>query len=89
MMQRTMASKEDLKSLATKAELEEIRAEMATKEDLKRLATKAEMEAGFFAVNRRIDLLREDVSDIPTMREELHGFRKRLERVEHKVGLAR
>ena len=47
------------------------------------------VDAGFFAVNRRIDLLHEDISDLPAMREELHGLRKRVERVERKVGLVR
>ena len=75
----------------------------ATKDDLLRLATREEVraittrldgleqkvDAGFFAVNRRIDLLHEDISDLPAMREELHGLRKRVERVERKVGLVR
>ena len=52
MIQRTMASKEDLHAL---------HAEMATKSDLAELRT--EMQSGFFAVNRRIDLLHEDLSD--------------------------
>lgn len=85
LMQRTMASKEDLERFATKEDLERF----ATKKDLERFATKLEMEAGFFAVNRRIDLLREDLSDLPDMREELQDLGVRMDRVERKVGLAR
>ena len=82
MIQRTMASKEDLAVL---------RSEMASKEDLNALRNQLEqkMDAGFFAVNRRMDLLHEDLSDLPTIREALQDFRQRLERVEKKVGLAR
>lgn len=79
MIQRTMASKEDLQRFATKEDMGEIRAEMATKED---------MEAGFFAVNRRIDLLREDISDLPEIREAVKDHDERLGRVEQKVGFA-
>ncbi len=63
---------------------------MASKEDVKRLEQKLEqkIDAGFLAVNRRIDLIREDISDFPTMREGLQDFRQRLERVELKVGIA-
>lgn len=79
MIQRTMASKEDLQRFATKEDMQEIRAEMATK---------ADMEAGFFAVNRRIDLLHEDISDLPDIREAVKDYDKRLTRVEQNVGLA-
>lgn len=68
LIQRTMASKEDIAQLRTEL--------------------RTEMQNGFFAVNRRIDLLHEDLSDLPTMREELQDFRQRLKRVEQKVGLA-
>ncbi len=73
MIQRTMASKEDLKA-------------MASKEDLVQLRT--EMQDGFHAVNRRIDLLREDISDLPEIREEIQEHGERLTRVERKVGFA-
>lgn len=77
LVQRTMASKEDLATL---------RSEMATKEDLHQLEQK--MDAGFFAVNRRIDLLHDDLSDVPDIREAVQGHSKRIERLEQKVGLA-
>ena len=91
MMRRTMASKEDIV---------ELRAEVATKKDLERFATKDDlarveqkiqhkMDVGFAGVNSRLDLVREDMNDLPTMREELDDFRNRLDRVEQKVGLAR
>lgn len=44
------------------------------------------MEEGFFAVNRRLDLLHEDISDFPAIREELKDHDERLVRVERKVG---
>ena len=73
-----MASKEDLKAFATK-------------EDLKKFEQKLEhkMDVGFIGVNARIDLIREDISDLPTIREELDDFRHRLGRVEQKVGLVK
>ena len=76
MIQRTMASKEDLVGL--KSEL---------KGDIAHLRT--EMRDGFYAVNRRIDLLREDISDLPDIREEVKDLGERLTRVERKVGAAR
>lgn len=89
LMQRTMASKEDLERFATKEDLERF----ATKEDLAQLrsemATKLDMEAGFFAVNTRIDQLRDDLSDLPDIREELVSLDDRLTHVERKVGVAR
>ena len=100
LMQRTMASKEDLERFATKEDLErfvtkEDLESFATKEDLERFATKEDfhrleqkMDAGFFAVNSRIDSLREDVSDLPDIREELIYLDERLTHVESKVGVA-
>ena len=105
MIQRTMASKEDLERFATKEDLERF----ATKEDLERFATKEDLETlrsematkkdlhaleqkmddGFHAVNKRIDLLREDISDLPDIREELTDLGVRLDRVEQKVGLTK
>ena len=65
MIQRTMASKEDLQALRT------------------------EMQAGFFAVNSRIDLLHEDLSDLPDIREEVKDHSKRIAWLEQKVGLTK
>ena len=45
------------------------------------------MDDGFHAVNRRIDLLREDISDLPDVREAVEDHDKRLSRVERKVGV--
>lgn len=68
----------------------------ATKEDLNQFATKEDlhaleqkMDAGFFAVNRRIDLLHEDLSDLPDIRDEVKDLVQRMERVEQKVGLTK
>ena len=82
MIQRTTASKEDLVELKTelKGDIAQMRTEMATK---------TEMRDGFHAVNRRIDLLREDISDLPDIREEVKELGERLTRVERKVGAAR
>ena len=63
--------------MATKDNLQEIREEMETK-----------MDDGFRGVHRRIDLLVEDLSDLPDMREELTDLGKRMDRMERKVGLA-
>ncbi len=74
------ATKEDLMQCATKEDL----MQCATKEDLMQLRT--EMQDGFRGVNRRIDLLHEDISDLPDIREELKDHDGRLMRVERKVG---
>lgn len=91
LIQRTMATKEDLEGLATKQDLEAF----ATKEDLKGLASKEDlrkleqrMEDGFLDVNRRIDLLHEDISDLPDIRDEVRDLDRRVNRVERKVGIA-
>ena len=67
--------------------------QVAMKEDLKRFATKDDlrqlehkMDAGFEGVNRRVDLLREDISDLPEIREEVTDLGRRVDRVEQKVG---
>ena len=57
--------------------------------DLKIDGVRQEMADGFRGVNRRIDLLHDDISDLPAMREDLMEHDKRLNRVERKVGLAR
>ncbi|MBI4085786.1 MAG: hypothetical protein HY433_00900 [Candidatus Liptonbacteria bacterium] len=67
LIQRTMASKEDLQTLASK-------------EDLSRLEEK--MDDGFRGVNARLDLVREDISDLPAIRHELQDLRQRVERLE-------
>jgi len=43
------------------------------------------MDEGFFAVNRRLDLLHEDISDLPAIREELKDLDERFVRIERKV----
>lgn len=60
---------------------------MASKEDLQHLERK--MDDGFFAVNRRIDLLHEDISDLPDIRDELTDLGVRMDRREQKVGLVK
>ena len=82
-----MATKDDLKQFATKDDLQALRAEMATKSDLAQLRT--EMHDGFFAVHRRIDLLHDDLSDLPDIREAVQDHSKRIERLEQKVGLTK
>ena len=59
----------------------------ALKDDLHVLDQK--VDAGFQHVNARLDSIRNDMSDPPTMREELHDLRQRLDRVEQKVGLVK
>ena len=59
----------------------------ATKNDLEQL--RGEMQQGFFAVNSRLDLIREDTADLPAMREELRDLRTRVDLLEQKVGLAK
>lgn len=60
---------------------------MVVKKDIHQLGQK--MDEGFFAVNRRIDLLHEDISDLPIIREELKDLDERLFRVEQKVGIGK
>lgn len=84
----TMATKEDLMQFATKDDLRDLEQRMATKEDLAHL--RAEMRDGFFAVSRRLDLIHEDISDLPDMREELKDHDERLiQQVERKVRVAK
>ena len=45
------------------------------------------VEEGFLAVNRRLDLLHDDISDLPAIREELKDHDERLVRVERKVSM--
>lgn len=80
-------TKEDLERFATKQDLERF----ATKEDLQNVKNGLErkMDEGFYAVNTRIDLLRNDISDLPQMREELHDLRNRVSRLEKKTSIAK
>ena len=73
----------------------------ATKEDMHALEQRTagletrlvhveqKVDDGFQHVNARLDIIRDDVSDLPAMREELQNLRHRLERVEQKVGLTK
>jgi hypothetical protein len=73
---------ERLDQTATKTELLAVKTEiLIVKKDLTQ-----KMEEGFFAVNRRLDLLHEDISDLPAIREELKDHDERLVHVERKVG---
>lgn len=43
----------------------------------------------FRHVFARLDKIREDISDLPTLREELHNLSQRVDRLERKTGAAR
>ena len=45
------------------------------------------MDTNFQHVNARLDKIREDISDIPVMGEELKELRGRVERLERKTGV--
>lgn len=79
MIQRTMASKEDLKQFATKEDLESL----TTKEDLKKLEQR--MDERFDHVDARLDTIEHDISDLPAIREELIDIDERLTKVKLKV----
>ena len=87
-----MVKKITIENLATmvKRGFDNIEARMATKDDLQAMREEmtTKMDDGFRGVHRRIDLLVEDLSDLPDMREELMDLGKRMDRVERKVGLA-
>ena len=68
---------------ATKEDVRQIREEMATKEDLN--SFKKETRENFQSVYARLDLIREDISDLPAIREELQDLRVRVERLEHRA----
>lgn len=77
------ATQEDL--LVVKEDLSAVKKDLsAVKKDLTQ-----KMEEGFFAVNRRLDLLHDDISDLPDIREELKDHDERLVRVEKKIGVGR
>lgn len=74
----------------------EIEKRMATKDDLKQFVTKDDlhrleqkMDEGFFAVNRRIDLLHDDISDLPDIREAVQDHDERLVQVERRIKIAK
>ncbi len=46
------------------------------------------MHENFQHVNARLDSIRDDISDVPAMREELHDLRRRVEHLEQKAGRA-
>lgn len=49
----------------------------------------AVMQENFQHVYARLDVICDDVSDLPTMRAELHDLRQRIEQLEQKAGLAK
>ena len=56
------------------------------KGDVRRLEQK--MDDGFRAVNKRLDLMHEEISDVPDMREAVEDHEKRLGRLERNAGVA-
>lgn len=73
---------------ATKEEILEFRKEVdrrfaAMTEAITNLAKAT--DDNFRHVNVRLDRVRDDISDMPTMREELHELRERVGRIERKV----
>lgn len=77
MISRTMASKEDLKGLATKEDLNI---------GLKNLEQR--MNGRFDHVDARLDTIEHDISDLPEIRQELVTIDKRLTKVEDKIAHA-
>ncbi len=75
---------------ASKEEL----AKMASKDDLQKLEQKVDgldrrvstidkkVDQGFQHINARLDLLRNDISDLPAMRQELRDLGQRVDRLE-------
>ena len=61
--------------------------QMATKDDLHTLEQK--VDAGFQHVNVRLDRIRDDISDLPTIRAELHDLGRRVHRLEQKARLTK
>jgi hypothetical protein len=85
-----MATKEDLKGLATKQELAEIREEMATKKDLQlmreEMATKEDLAAVSDRISVAKDELQEQISGLKYAKE-IDELRARVNTLEHKVGI--
>jgi hypothetical protein len=46
------------------------------------------VDAGFQHVNARLDRIRDDIADLPAIREEIEDLRQRVERLEHPAGRA-
>ncbi len=86
---------EDLAGMVNKGftemeeKVEQLGTELRTEIDQLRTELRTETHEGFIGVNRRIDLLHEDISDISDIREELKDHDERLSRVERKVGSAK
>jgi Skp family chaperone for outer membrane proteins len=58
----------------------------ATKEDFRQLeqrieTVKQKLDASFQHVNARLDRIRDDIADLPAIREELEDLRQRVERL--------
>lgn len=92
LIQRTMASKEDLTQLG-----DQLRSELASKEDLKAMASKEDLKALETRLDARMDnldarmgLLQSDVHDIKEDMVHQHDFedvRDRVKYVERKLGI--
>lgn len=75
-IEKKMATKDDLAQFATKDDLAQLRTELRT-----------EMHVGFQHVNARLDVIHQDISDLPDIREEVKSHDERITRVEQKVRL--
>lgn len=67
---------------------------MASKKDFSRLEQKVDgleqkMEDGFRSVNARLDIIREDISDLPAIRHELQDLRQRVKLLEEHAGITK
>jgi len=92
-----MATKSDLKGLATKDEFAAVRGEMAsiregmaTKKDFERLATKEDLDTAFSTLGDRIAIakegLQEQISGLKYAKE-IDDLRARVNVLEHKTGI--
>jgi len=78
-MEERMATKEDLKNMATKEDLEKVREEMATKEDIQGL------DKRLFSVERKL----EKIDDrLERYGERIDNHEKRMGKLETKVAIA-
>jgi len=68
-IEKRMATKEDLKELATKDAVR---------------ALEQKMDAGFQNVYARLDTISDDISDLPAIRQELRDIDRRVERLERR-----
>jgi hypothetical protein len=83
-----MATKDDLKGLATKQDLQDLRAEV--KKDLERFATKEELATSFSTLGDRISVAKDELQEqIAGLRyaKEIDDLRARVNLLEHKVGI--